>query len=55
VRAHLLERAGDPARAIAHYRAAAERTTSVPERHYLLTKAAHLSAEQRSADPARER
>jgi predicted RNA polymerase sigma factor len=54
VRAHLLERAGDHARAIAHYRAAAERTASIPERDSLLTKAAHLSAEQRSADPARE-
>ena len=43
VRAHLYERAGDRARAIAHYRAAAERTTSTLERDYLLTKAARLS------------
>ncbi|HEX2206006.1 MAG TPA: DUF6596 domain-containing protein, partial [Longimicrobium sp.] len=44
VRAHLLERAGDPARAAAHYRAAAERTASLPERDYLLTKAARAAA-----------
>jgi hypothetical protein len=36
--------AGDREQAIAHYRAAAERTTSVPERNYLLGKAARLSA-----------
>ncbi|HEX5725312.1 MAG TPA: sigma-70 family RNA polymerase sigma factor [Longimicrobiaceae bacterium] len=48
VRAHLLERAGDPERAIAHYRAAAERTASIPERDYLLTKAARLLAGQRT-------
>jgi RNA polymerase sigma factor (sigma-70 family) len=45
VRAHLLELAGDHDGAITHYRAAAERTTSVPEQHYLLTKAAALRAE----------
>jgi RNA polymerase sigma factor (sigma-70 family) len=44
VRAHLLERAGQPERAIAHYRAAAERTLSIPERHYLTAKAARLTA-----------
>jgi predicted RNA polymerase sigma factor len=43
VRAHLLEMAGDPAAAIAHYRIAASRTTSLPERNYLLTQAARLS------------
>ena len=32
VRAHLLERAGDSAGAIAHYRLAAERTTNLPEK-----------------------
>jgi RNA polymerase sigma factor (sigma-70 family) len=48
VRAHLLEMAGDHERAIVHYRAAAERTTSIPERNYLTTKAARLSAVQRS-------
>ena len=47
VRAHLHERAGDPVRALAHYRAAAEGTTSIPERNYLLTKAARLTAEGR--------
>ncbi len=40
VKAHLFEMAGDPARARAHYQAAAERTTSLPERDYLMTKAA---------------
>ncbi len=44
VRAHLLERSGERERAIAHYRAAAERTTSVPERDYLRMKAARLAA-----------
>ena len=43
VRGHLLEMAGDRERAVAHYRAAAERTTSIPERNYLITKAARLS------------
>jgi predicted RNA polymerase sigma factor len=42
VRAHLLERAGDLPAAIRHYQRAAERTTSVPERNYLLTQAARL-------------
>ncbi|HJR50661.1 MAG TPA: sigma-70 family RNA polymerase sigma factor [Gemmatimonadales bacterium] len=44
VRGHLLERAGDRAGALAHYRAAAEGTASLPERNYLLTKAARLAA-----------
>ena len=43
VRAHLLEMSGDPDGAIAHYRLAADRTTSIPERNYLMTKAATLS------------
>jgi RNA polymerase sigma factor (sigma-70 family) len=47
VRGHLFEMAGDPERALAHYRAAAERTTSIPERNYLITKAARLAAGQR--------
>jgi RNA polymerase sigma factor (sigma-70 family) len=42
VRAHLLEMAGDREAAIARYRAAAGRTTSIPERNYLSTKAARL-------------
>jgi predicted RNA polymerase sigma factor len=48
VRGHLLERAGDPAGAVAHYRAAAEGTASLPERNYLLTKAARLAASGKS-------
>ncbi|MFL5383418.1 MAG: RNA polymerase sigma factor [Longimicrobiaceae bacterium] len=44
VRGHLHERAGDPGRAIAHYRAAAERTASIPERDYLTLKAARLAS-----------
>jgi RNA polymerase sigma factor (sigma-70 family) len=43
VRAHLLERAGEFTDAIAHYRRAAARTTSIPERNYLLTRAARLN------------
>ena len=42
VRGHLFERAGNRERAIAHFRKAADRTMSVPERDYLLTKAARL-------------
>jgi len=43
VRAHLLERAGHRQAAVALYRAAAEKTTSVPERSYLMMRAARLS------------
>ncbi len=43
VRAHLLELAGDSERAIVHYRKAAARTASLPERNYLLTQAARLA------------
>jgi len=43
VRAHLLERAGDRDQAIVHYRRAAERTGSTPERNYLLMRAARLA------------
>lgn len=42
VRAHLLEKAGDQEAAVAHYRKAAARTSSVPERNYLVTRAARL-------------
>ena len=42
VRAHLLELAGDHQAAIAHYQTAAARTTSLPERNYLITQAARL-------------
>jgi len=45
VRAHLFEMSGNPQAAIRHYRVAAGRTTSVPERNYLVTKAARLAAE----------
>ncbi|MEP6992266.1 MAG: sigma-70 family RNA polymerase sigma factor [bacterium] len=44
VRGHLHEMAGDQARAVSHYCAAAERTLSIPERDYLLMKAARLAA-----------
>jgi RNA polymerase sigma factor (sigma-70 family) len=42
VRAHLHEMQGDPAKAAAHYRAAAARTTNEPERQYLTGQAARL-------------
>ena len=42
VRGHLLEMAGDLAAATEHYRSAANRTTSLPERNYLLMQAARL-------------
>ncbi|MGH8173490.1 MAG: RNA polymerase sigma factor [Rhodanobacteraceae bacterium] len=45
VRAHLLELAGDHARAIEHYMAAAGRTASIPERDYLRAQAVRLGAE----------
>jgi RNA polymerase sigma factor (sigma-70 family) len=45
VRAHLLEMAGDCEGAVRHYRAAAGKTGSLPERNYLLTQAARLSSE----------
>jgi RNA polymerase sigma factor (sigma-70 family) len=44
VRAHLFELAGDRTAAIEHYRAAAGKTNSLPERNYLLTRAARLSS-----------
>jgi len=42
VRAHLLELAGDPTAARERYRAAARRTTSLPEQRYLEGRAARL-------------
>ena len=42
VRAHLLEMAGDHQEAIAQYRAAASKTTSIPERNYLMAQAGRL-------------
>ncbi|MFI7439310.1 RNA polymerase sigma factor [Nonomuraea indica] len=44
-RAHLREMAGDLAAAVADYRTAAGRTTSIPERDYLTTRAARLAGE----------
>jgi predicted RNA polymerase sigma factor len=43
VRAHLLDRAGDFDAAVELYRAAASKTSSTPERNYLLMKAARQS------------
>jgi predicted RNA polymerase sigma factor len=45
VRAHLLEMAGDTQAALALYRAAAKRTTSLPEQRYLAMRAARLKRE----------
>ncbi|HXM96344.1 MAG TPA: sigma-70 family RNA polymerase sigma factor [Candidatus Dormibacteraeota bacterium] len=50
VRAHLLEMAGDHEVAIACYRLAAARTTSIPERNYLTTQAARLNESTTSHD-----
>lgn len=49
VRAHLHEMQGDREAAVAHYLAAAERTTSIPEQNYLRNKAARLNAERPNA------
>jgi predicted RNA polymerase sigma factor len=51
VRAHLHEQAGHPRAAIEHYRAAAARTTSVPEQRYLSAQAARLKAADARPDP----
>ncbi len=48
-RAHLLEMSGDPAGAVASYRDAARRTTSLPERRYLTGRAARLAGRQESS------
>ena len=45
VRAHLFEKMGDHEAAIKHYRIAAARTTSIPERNYLMTQAARLAGD----------
>jgi predicted RNA polymerase sigma factor len=42
VRAHLLERTGDKDTAVTLYQAAAAKTSSIPERNYLMLKAARL-------------
>jgi len=53
VRAHLLEMAGDHDGAITNYRVAAGRTTSIPERNYLMAQAARLSeSKAKPSDPA---
>jgi RNA polymerase sigma factor (sigma-70 family) len=52
VRAHLFEMAGDTRAAVTHYRAAAARTTSIPEQRYLTTQAARLRAG--TGEPGRE-
>ena len=44
VRGHLYERLGDRERAVSHFRAAAERTSNVAERNYLLEKGAAAAA-----------
>ena len=53
VRAHLLEMAGDREGAIAGYRLAAQRTASIPERTYLLTRAARLDGGPDEHPPSR--
>jgi predicted RNA polymerase sigma factor len=50
VRAHLLELAGDWERATRHYRIAAERTASAPERDYLLLRAASSAPRAEGGD-----
>jgi predicted RNA polymerase sigma factor len=45
VRAHLYERAGDRDLAIHHYKAAAARTTNIPERNYLVARAARVQGD----------
>ena len=44
VRGHLLEMIGDYESASTHYRTAAARTPSIPERNYLMTRAAQLDS-----------
>jgi RNA polymerase sigma factor (sigma-70 family) len=46
VRAHLFEMSGDRTRAAAHYQAAADRTTSIPERNYLVAKVVRLQTRE---------
>jgi RNA polymerase sigma factor (sigma-70 family) len=51
VRAHLFEMAGDRGRALEHYRAAANGTASIPERDYLIAKAARIAGAGRPSPP----
>jgi predicted RNA polymerase sigma factor len=48
VRAHLLELSGRDREAVRHYRAAAARTTNLPERRYLLSQAGRLARSSES-------
>ena len=50
VRAHLCEMAGDVDAAVTHYRSAAAKTASLPERNYLTTQAARLVARDAGPD-----
>lgn len=52
VRANLLELAGDHDAAVVHYKAAAERTNSLPERNYLVTQAARLAEKMTLSEKA---
>jgi len=45
VRGHFYDMLGDNKAAAAHYRAAARRTTNLPERHYLTRQSARLNAD----------
>ncbi len=51
VRAHLYERAGKPQLAVPLFRSAAERTTSISEKQYLITQAARLEEKIGSGTP----
>jgi RNA polymerase sigma factor (sigma-70 family) len=51
VRAHLLELAGERDAALDHYRRAARRTTSLPERRYLTARAARLTTPEATRTP----
>jgi len=48
-RAHLLEMSGTVPDAVASYRAAARRTTSLPERRYLAGRAARLASQEKNS------
>jgi len=47
VQAHLHEKAGDAERALELYQRASQLTASIPERNYLLMKAAHLRSAEK--------
>lgn len=51
VRAHLLEMLGDHKSAVEQYRTAAGRTTSIPERNYLMTQAARIEEGSKDRGP----